>query len=49
MSPAEVGMCSLWQFNAAVAGWITANTTETPGEMTQADEDDIWEGVMERM
>lgn len=49
MTPSEVGRCSLWQFNAAVSGWIAANSPEDADEMSAEAEDDIWKGVVERM
>lgn len=49
MSPAEVKACSIWEFEAAVAGWVTANCPEEQGGMSAEDEDELWAGVMERM
>lgn len=48
MTPAAVDQCSLWQFNAAVAGWIRANTTEDDRQMTPEEEDDLWQGIIAR-
>ncbi len=49
MSPADVKACSWWEFSAAIAGWIAANSSEDQSPMSQQDADDLWQGVMERM
>ncbi|WP_312530738.1 hypothetical protein [Paracoccus sp. (in: a-proteobacteria)] len=49
MSPAQVKACSLWEFEAATAGWIEANVPEEEGKISADEEDDLWQGVMDRM
>ena len=49
MTPAEVGACSFWQFNAAVSGWNEAHGGEDQQGLSAQDEDDLWQGVMDRM
>lgn len=49
MSPAEVNACSFWEFNAAVAGWNAVHGGEDQQGLSQSDEDDLWQGVMDRM
>jgi len=49
MSPSDVRRCSWWEFSVAIAGWIAANTSEEHQPMSQQDEDELWQGIMERM
>lgn len=46
-TPEQVDRMSMWQFIAAVEGWIKANTSEDEksegGMMAQKDADEIWE------
>lgn len=50
MSPPDVGRCSLWQLQAAVAGWVAAHGSDDDGGgMTQEAEDEIWAAIQERM
>lgn len=43
--------CSFWEFSAAISGWNAVHGGDSAGgvSMSSEDEDDIWEGVMERM
>jgi len=49
MTPEQVKRLSVWEFDAAVAGWVEANSTKAGGRLTAEDENDLWQGVMERM
>lgn len=51
MSPPDVGRCSLWQMQAAIAGWVAVHGAEDDagGGMTQEAEDEIWAAIQERM
>lgn len=48
MSIAEIGDASLWQFGAALAGWNAVHGDENTG-LSQQDEDDLWQGIKDRM
>lgn len=48
MSPAEVDACSLWQFFAAVEGWNAAHGAKDGPAITPEQEDDLWQGVIDR-
>lgn len=48
MTPSEVKGCSMWEFDAAVAGWIAANTPDDKS-ISQEEEDNLWQGVVARM
>lgn len=39
---------SLWQFNAAVEGYIDANTPAEPGALNAAEADEIWAWMLEK-
>jgi hypothetical protein len=39
---------SLWEFQAAAVGWIAANCPEDKGSITAEEEDELWEGLIDR-
>jgi len=44
LTPREVDQLSMWEFMAAVEGWIKANTTEeSSGTLGSKEADEIWE------
>lgn len=46
-TPREVGQMSVWQYMAALEGYIAANTPEDDKGLTKAEEDDLaeWLGI----
>ena len=46
-SPTEVNQMSVWQFMAAVEGYVKANTPKDNGKLTGAEKDDLagWLGI----
>lgn len=38
---------SVWEFQAATAGWIKANVPEPEGALSTAEEDRIWASMVE--
>lgn len=42
-TPQQVNDMSMWQFMAAVDGYIKANSTDEPGKLDGSEVDDIWE------
>ena len=50
MSPAEFKECSPWEFQAAVDGWLDANTPDEGGgyAMSDAEKDDLWEWMQSK-
>ena len=36
---------SVWEFSAAVDGWLDANTPKKPGSLSQAEADRLWDDV----
>lgn len=46
-TPREVGQMSVWQYMAALDGYIAANSTEDDKGLTKAEEDDLaaWLGI----
>ena len=40
---------SVFEFNAAMQGWIDAHVPEKPGAMTDAERDIAWEAVQIKM
>lgn len=49
MSPEQVGACSFWQFNAAVAGWNATHAPQDDTGIGAKEADDLWQGVQDRM
>lgn len=47
-APAEVGAMSVWEFGAASAGWLSAHTPAREGELSAAEEDALFDLIMER-
>lgn len=36
---------SMWQFLAAVDGYVKANSSEESGALSEADKDDLWDMI----
>lgn len=41
-SPREVGEMSMWEFQAAVAGWMKAHVPEDAGAASDAELENVW-------
>lgn len=51
MTPREVKACSMWEFTAAVDGWIAAHTAGDENDassLSEAERDALWEVVQEK-
>lgn len=48
MTPDQVKACSIWEFQAAVDGWIAANAPGSGNALSEAEKDEIWEAVLEK-
>ncbi len=47
-TPQEVNAMSMWQFNAALEGYVAANTAgESAGKLSQSEADEIWNWMQE--
>lgn len=46
MTPAQVWACSVWEFQAAVDGYIEANSSGS--RATEAEMDDVWNWLLEK-
>jgi hypothetical protein len=42
-----VDLLSIWQFGAAVDGWVEANCPPEKGKLTEQDRDELWQMVQE--
>lgn len=40
---------SMWELEAALRGWIEAHGSEAGNTLSAEEEDDLWQGVMDRM
>lgn len=49
MSPEQVKGCSVWELSEAIDGWIDAHVPDEKGQMTAAEQDDLWDAVQEKM
>ena len=36
---------SMWQYMAALDGYIKANTPDEPGKLSEAEKDDLWDWI----
>lgn len=41
--PSEIDRMSMWQFFAAMDGWVTAKGGGNSNALSEAEKDDIWE------
>lgn len=48
MTPAEVRACSMWEFQAAVDGWVAAHAPDTGNALSEAEKDELWAAVLEK-
>jgi len=49
MSPAEFKACSPWEFQAAVDGWVDANTTDEDGpSLSDTEKDELWAWMQDK-
>lgn len=48
MTPDQVKACSIWEFQAAVDGWVAAHAPERANGLSEAEKDDLWEAVLEK-
>ncbi len=49
MSPSEFKKCSPWEFQAAVDGWVDANTPDEGGPaLSEAEKDELWEWMQSK-
>ncbi|MET3601811.1 hypothetical protein [Martelella mangrovi] len=47
-TPQQVNEMSMWQFNAALEGYVEANSAdESAGKLSQSEADEIWEWMQE--
>jgi len=46
-SPQQVDQMSVWQFFAAMDGWVAANSG-SEGGLTEAEKDDLWDWMQTR-
>lgn len=44
-SPRQVDAMSVWEFQAAVDGYLRANGAESNGGLTDADEEELWQMI----
>lgn len=49
-TPQQVNEMSMWQFNAALEGYVEANIAgDKAGKMSDGEAEEIWEWMQERM
>ncbi len=46
-SPQQVNEMSMWQFMAALDGYVTAHSADDGKSLTKDEEDDLWEMIVE--
>ena len=44
-SPTEVNQMSVWQFMAAVEGYVKANTPKDNGKLSNAEKDELFDWI----